>query len=348
MRLRAIALGVLLGLLATACSDDPPASSRPADDPRPAAAPAQDVPEKYRDFHGDLYAQDENWMCRPDLPAERNDCLLVDLDTTVIESDGRSSVAKSEPVTDAAVDCFYIYPTVPGAQGEGTNDLDMAADKRGEVAVLHLQFARFREVCNTYAPLYRQVRFSSIGSAAGGPAGALAYGDVRDAFAYYMAHFNQGRPFILIGHSQGAVHLNLLLRREFDDDAEMRSRLVAAYLIGGRVGVPPGQDTGGDLQNIPVCRSATNRLRGGLRELRRRQSARPHRSLRAHHRQHRQRLHQPRGARRWQGHADELCPERGRHRTKRYADRDPVGVHAQRHRRGVRAAGRLHLPGDRP
>jgi hypothetical protein len=222
-----------------------------------SARQTAEVPEKYRGFSSELYAQDENWLCRPDLPPDQNDCFTADLDTTVIARDGSTSVVQSMPVSDAPVDCFYIYPTVPGAQGEGPNDLDMAADKRGEVAVLHAQFARFREVCNTYAPLYRQVRFSAIGSASAGPAGALAYGDVRDAFAYYMAHFNQGRPIILIGHSQGAVHVGALLRREFDDDPDMRSRLVAAYLIGGRVGVPADADVGGDLQHIPLCRSAT-------------------------------------------------------------------------------------------
>ena len=34
----------------------------------------------------------------------------------------------------------------------------------------------------------------------------MAYADVQDAFAYYMAHWNQGRPFVLMGHSQGSFH----------------------------------------------------------------------------------------------------------------------------------------------
>jgi hypothetical protein len=158
-------------------------------------------------------------------------------------------------VVDAPVDCFYVYPTVFTEEGEGTNDLAMATDKRDEVTVLDTQFARFREVCNTYAPLYRQVRLSAVGSIDLARAAVLAYNDVRDAFAHYMAHFNQGRPFILIGHSQGAGHLIALLRREFDDDPDMRARLVSAYLIGNRVGVPPNRDVGGDFEHIPLCRS---------------------------------------------------------------------------------------------
>jgi hypothetical protein len=120
--------------------------------------------------------------------------------------------------------------------------------------VLTAQFARFREVCNVFAPLYRQIKIDSIRTAAAVTGGPLAYGDVRDAFAYYMAHFNNGRPFVLVGHSQGAVHLTALLQREFDNDPDLRSRLLGAYLVGGRVGVPEGADIGGSLQNIPLCR----------------------------------------------------------------------------------------------
>lgn len=251
----ALVLGAFLAALLVACSGgDQPGTPDIDEATQPLAR--RDVPEKYRGFTSELYAVDENWMCRPDIPAPVNDCLRPNLDTTVIHSDGRLTVVPSLAVVDAPVDCFYIYPTIPGSTGATPNDLDMAADKRGEVAVLTSQFARFREVCNVYAPLYRQVRLSAFGTAEGAAASALAYGDVRDAFKHYMAHFNQGRPFILIGHSQGAGHLNALIRQEIDPDPDLRSRMVSAYLIGGRVGVPPGEVVGGDFQNIPLCQRA--------------------------------------------------------------------------------------------
>jgi hypothetical protein len=34
----------------------------------------------------------------------------------------------------------------------------------------------------------------------------LAYQDVESAFDYYLTHYNQGRPFIVVGHCQGTTH----------------------------------------------------------------------------------------------------------------------------------------------
>lgn len=54
--------------------------------------------------------------------------------------------------------------------------------------------------------------------------------DTADAFAYYMKYWNQGRPFILLGHSQGAMNLYCLLRDQ--KEMSVRNGFVAAYLIG--------------------------------------------------------------------------------------------------------------------
>ena len=64
----------------------------------------------------------------------------------------------------------------------------------------------------------------------------LAYKDVRAAFLYYLAKYNDGRPFILAGFSQGADHV-LRLMKEFFRDEELQDNLVAAYPIGWRVTV---------------------------------------------------------------------------------------------------------------
>ncbi len=56
--------------------------------------------------------------------------------------------------------------------------------------------------------------------------------DIQDAFEYYLKHFSGGRPFILAGHSQGTMTLIELIKNKFGGDAELRCRLVAAYLIG--------------------------------------------------------------------------------------------------------------------
>lgn len=86
---------------------------------------------------------------------------------------------------------------------------------------------------NYFSPYYRQVTMETFTSDSLIDARMpLAYGDVREAFNYYLEHYNNGRPFILAGFSQGAMAVVDLLK-EMDD--ETYSRLVAAYAIGYKV-----------------------------------------------------------------------------------------------------------------
>jgi hypothetical protein len=59
-----------------------------------------------------------------------------------------------------------------------------------------------------------------------------AYRDIREAFIYFLNTFNRGRPIIIASHSQGTTHAKRLLKEFFDTDSTLRSRLVAAYLLG--------------------------------------------------------------------------------------------------------------------
>jgi polyvinyl alcohol dehydrogenase (cytochrome) len=83
----------------------------------------------------------------------------------------------------------------------------------------------------------------------------LGYDDVRDAWNHYLRHDNQGRGVVLIGHSQGAMVLTELMRREIEGQP-VQARLVSALLLGTTIAVPPGKDVGGSFQHIPICRSA--------------------------------------------------------------------------------------------
>jgi hypothetical protein len=83
----------------------------------------------------------------------------------------------------------------------------------------------------------------------------LAYGDVAAAFHYYLDHYNRGRPYVLIGHSQGTIHLTRLLASEIEN-GPAAGRLLSALLIGFAVEVPPGAAVGGTLHRTPLCTSA--------------------------------------------------------------------------------------------
>jgi hypothetical protein len=175
------------------------------------------------------------------------------LDATVVGPGGTTTREAFRPAADPPVDCFYVYPTVSPAP---TRNAPLRAGP-AEIRTVRAQAARFAEVCRLYAPVYRQI--TSRGLATGGltdrAARRLAHADVVSAWHDYLAHYSNGRRFVLIGHSQGTFELTQLVQEEIDGYAALRARLVSALLIGGYVGVKPGQDTG-DLTNVPACRRA--------------------------------------------------------------------------------------------
>lgn len=199
------------------------------------------------------YAQPSNWLCRPG----RADACATDMAVTRVAANGRTTVVPLVPPvrTAPAVDCFYVYPTV---STDATPNSDMRGDA-AETNVARAQFAAYRSVCRTFAPLYRQVTLAALraGMTGGPPSGdrALAYRDVAAAWASYLARDNGGRGVILVGHSQGSGHLKALLQREIEGKP-VAARVIAAHIPGHNVLVPLGRDVGGDLKSTPLCRSA--------------------------------------------------------------------------------------------
>jgi Protein of unknown function (DUF3089) len=80
-----------------------------------------------------------------------------------------------------------------------------------------------------------------------------AYDSIKADFEDFLTRQLDGRPFVVIGDSQGAAMLNLLLGRLVDDVPALRSRLVTAIILGGNVEVPAAQLVGGTFKHIPAC-----------------------------------------------------------------------------------------------
>lgn len=134
------------------------------------------------------------------------------------------------------VDVFYVYPTISSFT---KNAVRHNMNIRNPIWRL---FARvittqhtgvFDKDCNIYAPFYRQVGLESLKMTLEEyhHYAPQAYLDVRQAFHHYLKYDNNGKPFILAGHSQGSVMLLELMKREFAH-TELQSKLIAAYLIG--------------------------------------------------------------------------------------------------------------------
>jgi Protein of unknown function (DUF3089) len=56
--------------------------------------------------------------------------------------------------------------------------------------------------------------------------------DVIAAFDYYIRHYNNNRPFILAGHSQGSAVLKYLLSTYMGAHPDVNKRMIAAYVVG--------------------------------------------------------------------------------------------------------------------
>ncbi len=193
------------------------------------------------------------WLCKPGIV---NDPCTPSLATTSFTPSGQAlSMYNPLVARHPKVDCFYVYPTV---SGQKTTLANFHVDPVERSIALY-QAARYSQLCHVYAPMYRQVTLTALLAHGTETAAQLATGtnDVRSAFADYLRHYNHGRPFVLIGHSQGSFVLRTLIAKDVDSRPAVRQRMLSAILLGGNVLVRRGSDVGGDFKHLHGCHSAT-------------------------------------------------------------------------------------------
>ncbi len=140
---------------------------------------------------------------------------------------------------DKEVDVFFVCPTAwkkKNPTDQNIADIDNPDMLSGCQTALFVEASAFATVGNVYAPLYRQAdaayALSLTGLAREQFIGGIPGSDVVAAFDYYIKHYNNGRPFILAGHSQGSGIILLLLSDYMKKNPTVYSRMVAAYAIG--------------------------------------------------------------------------------------------------------------------
>lgn len=174
------------------------------------------------------YADPANWAALPG--ADHRDAAdLVPAGETV-----------GDRQNQAEADVFYIHPTTYRGRENWNQDLALKEwNDFTDQSVINRQAAVFNGCCRVYAPRYRQAASAALYAKdeSGDKARAVGYEDVKRAFEYYIDHYNDGRPFILAGHSQGTFYIQRLIEEVIDASA-IRPQLVAIYAIG--VGFPLG------------------------------------------------------------------------------------------------------------
>jgi hypothetical protein len=181
------------------------------------------------------YAQASSWAALPEL------------------DDGADVALPEHPAIDqrtAPAAVFFLHPTT--ALGDKWNAAfdDPAVIEATTRGATLIQASAFNACCGVYAPRYRQAngRAFLFPDANGQQALDVAYADVSAAFDEFLARIGE-RPFIIAGHSQGAV-LGTRLVRERISGSPLHERMIAAYLPGAPI-------RAGNLGDVPVCAEPT-------------------------------------------------------------------------------------------
>ncbi len=143
------------------------------------------------------------------------------------------------------VDVFYVYPTI--YQGEGLQDINDPEQIESSQVPIRTQASVFEESANIYAPLYRQVGKDGFNDTENLDS-LLSVGeeDIKNALLYYLENYNNGKPFIIAGHSQGSSTLISLLSKIWGTTGA-EDRMIGTYIIGFSV-------TESDIEKNPAIR----------------------------------------------------------------------------------------------
>jgi len=157
-------------------------------------------------------------------------------------SDSISAPLRSEK-RDTLADVFFLYPTsfTKSSLADQTNASidDAYLNAKTDYTSILYQASVFNQHCRIFAPRYRQAHISNFYTKDKVKAQAafdLAYADVKNAFVYYLQHWNHQRPIIIAAHSQGSLLAERLLK-EFFENKPLQKQLVVAYILGWPVPV---------------------------------------------------------------------------------------------------------------
>lgn len=137
------------------------------------------------------------------------------------------------------VDVIYFYPTSFTKLSPDEPDvcaIDNQTMRAAAPEAYATQATAFSTCANIYAPYYRQINAEyALTLTADQTAELLRYAASQDcarALDYYFEHHNNGKPFILAGHSQGAQTLTWLLADYMKEHPQHYKNMVCAYVLG--------------------------------------------------------------------------------------------------------------------
>ena len=166
------------------------------------------------------------------------------------------------------VDTFYINSTAYVFDSFKDNapeyaPLDNEETREGFAEEYMSQASAYEDSTNVFVPYYRQagmvamkkswLETGDVDAAISG----IPYSDITAALDYYFTNCNNGRPFIIAGHSQGSAITRLVLKKYFKEHLDYYKRMIAAYAIGYSI-------TKDDLKEFPHMKFAEGETDTGV------------------------------------------------------------------------------------
>lgn len=196
---------------------------------RPFELPAENTTPDYKKANA--------WISRPGLPNDPS----------------RWAPRGFTPAANPGVAVFYVPPTTYLGRDRWNAPYDDPEAAERQRLFTKVQAGAFNNVGVVWAPRYRQAvlgTFLKSDSDDAEKAIAFAYTDIERAFDTFIAAIPKNQPIILVGHSQGALHLIHLMTRRVAGTPVAR-RIVAAYIVGWPISIAHDLPALG----LPACRA---------------------------------------------------------------------------------------------
>ena len=195
-----------------------------------ALVPSADFVEQ-APLEANAYQDPEMWFSRPGIgtsdPARWQ---------PATRGEGRSIPAPADPTSNFAV--FFVHPT--SFLDRTTWNAPLNDTESQKIAKIYVRgmASPFNQASEIWAPRYRQATFGAFLTDSEEATQALeaAYADVKQAYEFFAATVDDDTPIVLVGHSQGSLHLLRLLREEVSG-SPISSRIAAIYSIGWPISV---------------------------------------------------------------------------------------------------------------
>ena len=195
-----------------------------------AFVPSEDFVEQ-KPLDTNAYNDPKMWLSRPGMgvgdPARWQPALQAT----------EGSIAQEvDDAPDFAV--FFIHPTSYLEKSNWNAPLDDEKSQKFANLYARGMASPFNAASEIWAPKYRQATFGAFLTDAPEAQKAIdaAYADVKQAYEFFLASADKDAPIVLVGHSQGALHLLRLLREEVSG-SEAEARIAAIYAVGWPISV---------------------------------------------------------------------------------------------------------------